>query len=136
MHPQLKILIVDGEEELAVALQRELQLEGYNADYTTSPHKALEMIKIMKYQIIMTDIVTLGTDGIELFEAIKKNDHLTQVIIMTEFSTMDITVKYLEKGAADYVLKPFTDMKQVLQAILLAEIKLSRWRETMRGELA
>ncbi|MDH7480259.1 MAG: response regulator [Syntrophomonadaceae bacterium] len=136
MYPEIRLLLVDDEEELILTLERVLRLEGYSVDYTTSPNEALEIIKNKKYHIVVADIVMPEMDGIDLLAAIKEYDPLTQVIMMTGYSTMDKTVRCLEKGASDYLLKPFKDSGQVLEAIKLSEAKLRRWWECMRGNFS
>ncbi|MZP30301.1 response regulator [Heliobacterium undosum] len=136
MYPETKVLLIDDEEELCISLQRILQLEGYVTEYTTSPIKALDMVKARKYHIILADIVMPEMDGIELLSAVKAYDPLAQVIMMTGYSTMDKTVRCLEKGANDYLLKPFSDLDKVIEAVRLSEAKLRRWWESMRGNFA
>lgn len=136
MYPEIRLLLVDDEEELIIALERVLRLEGYSVDYTTSPKEALEIIKNKKYHIVLADIIMPEMDGIELLAEIKEYDPLTQVIMMTGYSTMEKTVRCLEKGASDYILKPFKDSGQVTEAVRLSEVKLRRWWESMRGNFS
>lgn len=130
--PKQRLLIVDDEEELAKALERVLALEGYEVSSVTCPLKALEIITQTKVHIVLTDIVMPGMDGIELLNAIRKFDPLTQVIMMSGYSTMDKTVQCLENGATDYLIKPFSSFDEVIEAVKLAEAKLNRWQISMR----
>ena len=136
MYPKFRILIVDDEQELAVVLEEFLRIEGYEVSSTTSPFEALEMIKRQKYHIVLSDIVMPKMDGIELLTQIKQYDALTQVIMMTGYSTMDKTMRCLEAGANDYILKPFKDLAQLAEIIKLSEDKLKRWWDNMRGNFA
>lgn len=135
MHPKLKLLIIDDEEELAISLSQLLQLEGYNTEYTTSPLEALEMIRNQKYHIIFSDIVMPEMDGLDLLIKIKSYDPLAQIIMMTGYSTMEKTMRALEAGANDYLLKPFPDLSDVIEAVKLAEVKLNRWWKSMRSNM-
>ena len=130
--PKQRLLIVDDEEDLAKALERTLAMEGYEVYTVTCPLKALEIITQMKIHIVLTDIVMPGMDGIELLAAIRNFDPLTQVIMMTGYSTMDKTVQCLEHGANDYLLKPFSSFDEVIEAVKLTEAKLKRWQISMR----
>lgn len=136
MSPKLKLLIIDDEEELAVALSQLLQLEGYDVDYTTSPLKALDMIRHQKYHIIFSDIVMPEMDGLELLVQIKNYDPLAQIVMMTGYSTMEKTMRSMEAGASDYLLKPFPDLTEVLETVKIAETKLNRWWKSMRGNMS
>lgn len=127
-----RLLIVDDEEELTKALERVLAMEGYDVTSIHCPLKALKMIEQKKMHIILSDIVMPKMDGIELLDAIRKFDPLTQVIMMTGYTTMDKTVQCLEHGAIDYLIKPFSSFDEVIEAVRLAEANLNRWQISMR----
>jgi DNA-binding NtrC family response regulator len=133
MYPELRILIIDDEEEILIALAQLLRLDGYNVQTVTSPIAALKMIKETKYHIILSDIVMPEMNGLELLTHIKEYDPLAQVIMMTGYSTMETTMLSLEKGASDYILKPFKDSQDVIKIVKMSEEKLNRWWESMRG---
>jgi len=136
MYPNIKILIVDDEQAVILVLEEFLQAEGYEVYSTTSSIDALEMIKEQKYHIVLSDIEMPKMDGIEFLIQIKKYDALMQVIMMTDDSTMDKTMRCLEGGANDYVLKPFNNLAQLAELIKLSEGKLHRWWDAMRENLA
>lgn len=136
MYPKFRVLIVDDEQDVAVVLEEFLRMEGYDVYSTTSPLEALEMIKKQKYHIILSDIVMPKMDGIEFLTQVKQYDALAQVIMMTGYSTMDKTMRCLEAGANDYILKPFKNLSQVAEIIKLSEDKLKRWWDNMRGNFA
>ncbi|NRW83842.1 response regulator [Clostridium beijerinckii] len=98
--------------------------------------KALEMIKNNKFHIVITDIVMPNMNGIDLLKAAKSYDALTQVIMMTGYSTMEITIQSLEFGANDYILKPFKSIEYIIEIIDYSIQKLERWRESIRGLVA
>jgi len=135
MQPHIKLLIIDDEEELAVSLAEFLRMEGYDSEYVTSPLAALDKVRNQKYHIIFSDIIMPEMDGIELLKRIREYDPLAQVIIMTGYSTMEKTMLCMEAGASDYLLKPFSDLQSILEAVKLSEIKLTRWWNSMRGNI-
>ncbi|WP_378954474.1 response regulator [Pelosinus sp. sgz500959] len=136
MYPKFKILIVDDEQDVAVVLEDFLRMEGYEVSSTTSPIEALEMIKQQKYHIVLSDIVMPKMDGIDFLTQVKQYDALTQVIMMTGYSTMDKTMRCLEAGANDYILKPFKNLAQLAEIVKISEDKLKRWWDNMRGNFA
>lgn len=136
MYPKFKVLIVDDEPDVAVALEEFLGMEGYDVYSTTSPIEALEMIKKQKYHIVLSDIMMPKMDGIEFLTQVKQYDALTQVIMMTGYSTMDKTMRCLEAGANDYIFKPFKNLSHLAEIIKLSEDKLKRWWDNMRGNFA
>ena len=136
MYPKFRVLIVDDMEDLADVLEEFLRMEWYEVYSTTSPVEALEMIKKQKYHIVLSDIVMPEMDGIEFLTKVKQYDALTQVIMMTGYSTMDKTMRCLEAGANDYILKPFKNLALLAEIIKLSEDKLKRWWDNMRGNFA
>ena len=124
-------MIVDYEEEIVQTLKKHLELEGYTIDTAQSTPEALEKVKNDKYHVVLTEIVMPEMDGIELLREIKLYDALTQVIMMTEHSTMERTLNSLELGANDYILKPFPSVEQVSTVIDYSVQKLERWREAI-----
>ncbi len=129
---KFKILIVDDEVEIINTLTRYLELDDhYEIESVTDPAKALEKVNKDKIHIVLTDIMMPGMSGIELLEQIKTIDGLTQVIMMTAFSTIDRVVECLEKGANDYILKPFDDLAEVQNIIDVTAAKLERWKEVL-----
>jgi len=130
MNYKYKILIVDDEEEVLDTLKKHLEQEKYKVE-TTISDDALEKVKSDKYHIVLIDIVMPQMDGLELLREIKKYDPMTQIIMMTEGSTMDSILKSLEYGANDYIDKPLKSAEYVLNVIDYSVQKLERWREAI-----
>ncbi len=129
---KLKILIVDDEIEISKTLIRFLELnDRFIIESVTSPLEALEKVKKEKIHIMLSDIMMPEMSGIELLEKVKAMDGLTQVIMMTAFSTVNRVVDCLEKGANDYLLKPFEDMEEVERIINVTADKLDRWKSVL-----
>ncbi|MCR4434457.1 MAG: response regulator [Clostridiales bacterium] len=131
MKEKYKILVVDDEEGIVCTLKNHLKMEGYAVDTAQSAAEAFEKVKKDKYHIVLTDIVMPEMDGIDLLREIKAYDALTQVIMMTGYSTMDKTLSSLELGANDYILKPFKSVEHVIQVVEYSVQKLERWRESI-----
>lgn len=129
MNERYNILIVDDEDEMGSLLKKQLEQEAYIVDTSLAADDALEKIQNKKYHIVVIDIVMPNIDGIELLIAIKQYDPMTQVIMMTESSTMDRILKSLEYGANDYMLKPFKSEDYFLATINHSVQKLERWRD-------
>jgi len=126
-----KILIVDDEHEICKALRNYLMLSGYSAITANSGEEALQIINREKIHIVLSDIKMPGMTGLELLEKIRELDFSIQVIMMTGFSTFDITMQALEKGACDYILKPFGSMDEIVDLINLSVEKLARWKRNL-----
>ena len=130
MKYKYKILIVDNRQEVLVTLEKLLQQEGYTVE-TTQGTNAFEKIENNKYHIILIDIEMPEMDGVELLSEIKKYDPMTQIIMMTEHSTMDKILSSLEYGANDYIYKPLENTEFVMNVIDYSVQKLNRWREAI-----
>ncbi|MBU3099300.1 MULTISPECIES: response regulator [Clostridium] len=128
MKYKYKILIVDEQDEVLVTLKKQLEQEGYKVETTQSDAEAFEKIKGDKYHIVLIDIAMPEIDGLQLLREIKKYDPMTQVIMMTEHSTMDKILSSLEYGANDYINEPLKSTEYVISVIDYSVQKLERWR--------
>ena len=124
MKEEYKVLIVDEDEVVLSSLEKLLKQEGYSVVTTQSTEKAFEKIKAQKFHIVVTNIVMPQMDGIELLKEIRKYDPMTQIIMMTEHSTMDKVLSSLEYGANDYIYKPFKSEEFVIDVIKYSIQKL------------
>lgn len=125
------ILVVDDEPQICRTLRSYLALSGYNVVTANSGEEALEIARNEKVHVALCDIKMPGMDGLELLRNLRDWDFSLQVIMMTGYSTFDITLKALEIGATDYILKPFGDMDQVVELVDLAVHKLARWKRNL-----
>lgn len=131
----VNILIVDDEEGIRTSLGAYLRLEGYQVGSAASGKEAIEALRETKYNIVLLDINMPGMDGLETLRAIKAIDFSIQVIMMTAYSTFDKTMKSLEYGATDYILKPFEDLAEILHLVRLSEERLDRWKRNMSASI-
>lgn len=123
-----KVLIVDDEEEIVKGVSRFLQLEGFAVDTTTDPFQALEMVREDHYPVVLCDIMMPGMGGIELLQEILRLRPLTNVTMMTGYTSMDKVVACLGNGARDYLVKPFSDLSVVADRVRESCDRVDRWR--------
>ena len=101
------ILIVDDEIELKNVLVESLHAQGYRTTGLTSGAAALAALRTQSFDVMLTDLMMPGMDGITLVqEALKLDPHLIS-IVMTGQGTIQTAVDAIKVGAFDYVLKPF-----------------------------
>lgn len=105
--PTHKILIVDDEQNMRVALFEALSRNGHEVAVAENGRMALEMISRQPPDLVVTDIKMPGMDGLELLRQIKSQLPELPVVIMTGFATVDSAVEAMKQGAFDYLLKPF-----------------------------
>jgi len=101
-----KILLVDDEDIIRLTLQQDLQDEGYAVDTAADGKTAVTMLD-KGYDLIITDLMMEGVDGIALLETARKNDSQQAVFILTGYGELNSAINALRLGAADYLLKPY-----------------------------
>ncbi len=102
-----KILIVDDELELKNILVEALNCQGYEASGFTSPKEALEFLREQPFDILITDLMMPGMDGLTLVREGLQIDPNLVCIVMTGQGTIQTAVDAMKGGTFDYVLKPF-----------------------------
>src|SRR5262249_46875807 len=114
--PRGRLLVVDDEVELMTALCESLREEGVEADGLAHPAAAPDALRAGEFDVLLSDLMMPGTDGIQLLrEALQIDPHLVGVI-MTGQGSIQTAVEAMKAGAFDYVLKPFR-MQQVLPVL-------------------
>jgi len=102
-----KILVVDDEVELKNILVESLTSQGYETSGLASGEKALAALRTEPFDVVLTDMMMPGMDGITLVqEGLQIDPHLV-CIVMTGQGTIQTAVDSMKVGAFDYVLKPF-----------------------------
>jgi two-component system response regulator PilR (NtrC family) len=115
-----RLLIVEDEETLCDSLQRVLVKDGYEVDAVNSAESALKNIDDVAYDLIVSDIILPGIDGIELLRRIKEKLPDQIVIIITSYASIETAVSALRAGAYDYVIKPIIheEIKRIVRNAL------------------
>ncbi|MDM8517921.1 sigma-54 dependent transcriptional regulator [Desulfobacterales bacterium HSG16] len=108
------ILIVDDEKNYPLILSAVLEEEGYETMTANSGSQALLMLKESDVDLVLTDMKMPGMDGITLLEEIKLKDCDIPVIMMTAHGTVEKAVEAMQKGAYNYILKPFDNDSLVI----------------------
>ncbi len=101
-----RLLIVEDEVTLCESLKRVLMRDGYQVDAVDSAETALTYIGETSYDLVITDIILPGIDGIELLRRIKDGYPEQLVIVITAYASIETAVSALRAGAYDYVIKP------------------------------
>jgi len=102
-----KVLVVDDEVELKNILVEALTLQGYQASGFTSAEEALAALRLQAFDVLLTDLMMPGIDGIGLVRGAIEIDPNVICIMMTGQGTIQTAVDAMKVGAFDYVLKPF-----------------------------
>ena len=127
-----KILIVDDEKDMLTLLQRIISEEKDHEVVTeTNPFRALELFKEIPFDLVITDLKMPKMDGIKLLEDVKKIRPKVFVVILTAFATVETAVEAIQKGAYDYLIKPFRR-----ERISLTIDRVMKWQEMVRENLS
>ncbi|MDX8398031.1 MAG: response regulator [Mariprofundaceae bacterium] len=103
----IRLLIVEDDLALAALLNEYLLEAGYTISLCHRGDKAVELLKKEHFDLVLTDIVMPGADGLTVLEQAKSNSAKTLVILMTGYSAIEDALQAIKKGAYDFVSKPF-----------------------------
>ncbi len=101
-----RLLIVEDEETLRESLKRVFIRDGYEVDGAGSSEAALKTINNAYYDLVISDIVLPGINGITFLKRCKENNPDLKVIIITAFASIETAVEAIRAGAYDYIVKP------------------------------
>jgi two-component system nitrogen regulation response regulator GlnG len=129
-----KILIVDDESEIALALAHVVRREGLTAVVASDGPAALQSIRAESPDVLLVDFKMPGMDGMEVMRRAKRLDEDLPVILITAFAVVRGAVEAMRAGAHDYLAKPFTH-QEVIRVVLraLGERQLKRRLKTLSG---
>ncbi len=114
--PRGRLLVVDDEVELMRALCESLTDEGFETRGLSDPAAAPDAFRAGEFDILLSDLMMPGTDGIQLLRRCLEIDPHVVGIIMTGQGTIQTAVEAMKAGAFDYVLKPFR-LQQVMPVL-------------------
>jgi len=116
----MKILIIEDEIELLIAISNFLIKENYICELAENFRKADEKLSIYEYDLILLDITLPDGNGLELLETIKKHQIKSGVIIISAKNSTDDKINGLDLGADDYLTKPFqlSELNSRIKAVL------------------
>src|SRR5207249_10571772 len=114
------ILVVDDEPAIQDILTWALSAEGYRVATAGSGEEALARVEAEDFDVIVTDIVMPGLDGLEVLERSRVLNPRAAVIVMTAYAALETAIAALRRGASDYLEKPFSVdlLKERVQSLL------------------
>jgi two-component system nitrogen regulation response regulator NtrX len=108
------LLIVDDEANTLASLSRAFRLAGHEATVCDNATKALELGRSHAFDLIMSDVVMPGKDGLWLLEELKSQGIATPVVMMSGQAHIDMAVRATRLGALDFLEKPISTEKLLL----------------------
>ena len=120
-----RILVVDDEKSLLIALRGLLSREGYQVETASSGEEALRRIETGSFHLVITDLAMEGVDGMQVLERARVVDPDLAVVMITAYGSEKTAVQAMKLGARDYIPKPFDNdelrviVRRVMEGVLL-----------------
>ena len=135
IHPY-RVLVADDQADIRDALRLLLKRESYETQSAASPAEALAAIESREFDAVLMDLnyardTTSGQEGLDLLSRIQAADATLPVMVMTAWSSVEIAVEAMRRGARDFIQKPWDNAR--LLSILRTQIDL---RNALRAGLA
>ena len=124
------LLIVDDDANTLASLARAFRMEGHEATVCDNAKRALELAQSQSFDLIFSDVVMPGTDGIQMLEQLRGLGVTTPVVMISGQANIDMAVRATRLGAADFLEKPLSTDKLLLT--LKNVLRLSRLEEENR----
>lgn len=128
-HSAARVLIGDDQPDVLKALRLLAKPEGYQVETASSPAGVIEAVKDADFDVVLIDLNyargrTSGEEGLDLLSQLQQIDSTLPVVVMTAWSSVELAVEAMRRGAKDFVSKPWKNER--LLAILRTQIELSR----------
>ena len=117
----MRLLLVEDEKRMAQALCELLRLEKYDVDHYANGEEGLYAAESGLYDVIILDVMLPGKNGFEIAKEVRESGIKTPILMLTAKSDVDDKVEGLDRGADDYLTKPF--MTKELLARLRALVR-------------
>jgi DNA-binding NtrC family response regulator len=125
------ILIIEDEAKMRRLLELNLGEDGFKTVSAADAEAGLQLLVSESVDLVLTDLKLPGMSGLELLQAVKRQNAALPVVVMTAFGSVETAVDAMKAGASDYVLKPFSlaEMRMVVRK----ELDVSRLRQENRS---
>ena len=109
--PKHHLLLIDDDPNTLASLSRAFRLAGYEATVCDSAVRALELIRAERFEVIFSDVVMPGKDGISLLEDLKALGVTTPIVMISGQASVETAVRATRLGAVDFLEKPLSTEK-------------------------
>lgn len=103
----MRLLLIEDEEDLINTLSRGLRKVGYAVDTATDGRDGLDLFYMNEYDLIILDLNLPSMDGLEILSKIREENQDCKILILSARSNYEQRIEGLDKGADDYLVKPF-----------------------------
>jgi two-component system nitrogen regulation response regulator NtrX len=123
MAMKANILVIDDDANTLASLARAFRLAGHDATVCDNAARALELAKADRFDLILSDVVMPGRDGIALLEDFKAAGINSTVVMMSGQASIEMAVKATRLGASDFLEKPISTDKLLLMVENVLRLK-------------
>ena len=136
-----RILIVDDEETIRLALRKFLRSRGYEVEIAGSGDQALEFLEKNSFSLMLCDVRMPGMTGVQIVPQAREKDQDLAIIMLTAVNDAATATEVLASGASDYLMKPveLADLQQAVDRALQKRTELIEKRrldKLIRDEVA
>lgn len=103
----MRILVIEDEKELCDSIKEGLILDGYEVDACYNGLDGEEMATVETYDLILLDLTLPNMDGMEILQSVRSQNALVPILILSARVQTEDKVEGLDRGANDYLTKPF-----------------------------
>ena len=126
-----RILIVDDEETIRLALRKFLRSRGYEVEIAGSGEQALQILARQSFSLMLCDVRMPGLTGVQVVPQARALDADLAIIMLTAVNDAATATEVLSAGASDYLMKP-VELADLQEAVDRALAKRSEWMEKRR----
>lgn len=126
------LLIVDDEEEIREMLSRHFTIMDYEVCTAADGKEAIDIMNKKRVDIIITDLMMPGMNGIDLLEYIHTHIPTVHTISITGYVTLENALNCMRLGADTIVFKPLEDLTELEDAVKAVEGKMLNWQKKLR----
>ncbi len=133
---QAHLLVIDDDANTLASLARAFRLAGHEATVCDTAARALELVKTQRFDLILSDVVMPGKDGLALLEDFKAAGLATPVVMISGQANVEMAVRATRLGAVDFLEKPIsTDKLLVTVENALRLVRLEEENRQLRQRL-
>src|ERR1700735_5160309 len=135
----MKILVSDDQADVLEAIRLLLKGAGHQTETADSPRAALSAAERGSFDLVLMDMnylrdTTSGDEGLALLDQLLARDGVVPFIVMTAWSSVDLAVEAMRRGAVDFIQKPWDNARLLATIEKQAHETGERLRQERRGE--
>ncbi len=127
----ISVLLVDDEVDFVEVLAERLEARGLTVVIAHSGAEALDRVRETPVDVVVLDVVMPGLSGIETLRALKQQEPLTEVLMLTGHATVETAIQGMKHGAFDFLLKP-TEADTLISKLEQAQTRKAEQEERIR----